>query len=35
MIYEKNGTRYPVPFHGGKEVGTGLEKKIKREIGLK
>ena len=27
--------RYPVPFHGGKEVGTGLEKKIKREMGLK
>ncbi|OUN59614.1 type II toxin-antitoxin system HicA family toxin [Alistipes sp. An66] len=35
VIYEKNGVRYPVPFHGGKEVGTGLEKKIKREMGLK
>lgn len=35
VIYEKDGVRYPVPFHGGKEVGTGLEKKIKREMGLK
>lgn len=35
VIYEKNRVRYPVPFHGSKEVGTGLEKKIKREMGLK
>lgn len=35
IVYEKNGVRYPVPFHGSKEVGTGIEKKIKREIGLK
>lgn len=26
-LYEKNGVTYPVPFHGPKEVGTGLEKK--------
>lgn len=26
-IYEKNGRRYPVPFHGAKELGKGLEKK--------
>ena len=31
-IYEKEGTRYPVPFHGSKEVGRGLEKKIKKDI---
>ncbi len=34
VIYEKNGIRYPVPFHGSKEVGRGIEKKIKREMGL-
>lgn len=34
IIYEKEGVRYPVPFHGSKEVGGGLEKKIKREMGL-
>lgn len=33
-IYEKDGRRYPVPYHGPKEVGKGLEKKIKREMGL-
>jgi mRNA interferase HicA len=35
VIYEKDGTRYTVPFHGGKEVGKGLEQKIKKEMGLK
>lgn len=34
IIYEKHGVRYPVPFHGSKEVGKGIEKKIKREMGL-
>ena len=34
-IYEKEGVRYTVPFHGSKEVGKGLEKKIKKEMGLK
>ena len=34
IIYEKNGVRYPVPFHGSKEVGKGIEKKIKQEMGL-
>lgn len=33
-IYEKNGKTYPVPFHGAKEVGKGLEKKVKKEMGL-
>lgn len=34
VIYEKNNVRYPVPYHGSKEMGKGLEKKIKREMGL-
>lgn len=33
-IYEKNGKTYPVPYHGAKEVGKGLEKKIKKHMGL-
>jgi predicted RNA binding protein YcfA (HicA-like mRNA interferase family) len=35
IIYEKDGHHYPVPFHGSKEVGKGLEMKIKKEMGLK
>jgi mRNA interferase HicA len=34
-IYEKNGQTYPVPFHGSKEIGKGIENKIKKEMGLK
>ena len=34
-IYEKGGIRYPVPYHGSHEVGKELEKKIKKEMGLK
>lgn len=34
-IYEKNGKTYPVPFHGAKELGRGLESKMKKEMGLK
>ena len=34
-IYEKKGKYYPVPFHGSKEMGTGLVKKIIKEMGLK
>jgi len=34
-IYEKDGRTYPVPFHGKHEVGTGIEKKIIKEMGLK
>lgn len=33
-IYEKEGTTYPVPYHGAKEVGKGIEIKIKKEMGL-
>ena len=35
VIYEKEGKRFPVPDHGSKEVGKGLENKIKKEMGLK
>ena len=34
-IYEKNGKTYPVPFHGAKEMGKGLEAKIMKEMKLK
>jgi predicted RNA binding protein YcfA (HicA-like mRNA interferase family) len=34
VIYEKDGKIYPVPSHGSKEVHKGIEKKIKREMGL-
>lgn len=34
-IYQKGDRTYPVPFHGAKEVGRGLEMKIKKEMGLR
>lgn len=34
-IYEKEGKTYPAPLHGAKEVGKGLEMKIRKEMGLK
>lgn len=34
-IYEKNGKIYPVPYHGAKELGKGLEMKMRREMGIK
>lgn len=34
-IYEKDGQKYPVPFHGAMEVGLGLCKKIIKEMKLK
>ncbi|MEO9217372.1 MAG: type II toxin-antitoxin system HicA family toxin [Bacteroidia bacterium] len=34
-IYGKNGKTYPVPFHGAKELGKGLEKKMRKEMGIK
>ncbi len=33
-IYEKSGRKYPVPFHGAKEMGEGLRKKIVKEMKL-
>lgn len=35
IIYKKGSITYPVPYHGSKEVGTGLEKKIRKDMGLK
>lgn len=34
-IYEKNDLTYPVPFHGAKEVGNGIEIKIRKDMALK
>ena len=34
-IYKKDEKAYPVPYHGTKEVGFGLQKKIEKEMGLK
>lgn len=34
-MYEKHGQVYPVPFHGAKELGKGLENKMKKEMGIK
>ena len=34
-FYEKDGKlSQPVPFHGSKEIGEGLRKKLIRELGL-
>ena len=35
IIYKKGDRTYPVPYHGGKEVGRGLERKMRKEMGLK
>lgn len=35
IIYKKGSVIYPVPYHGAKELGTGLEKKMIKEMGLK
>lgn len=35
IIYKKGSVTYPVPYHGSKEVGSGLEKKIRKDMGLK
>jgi mRNA interferase HicA len=34
-IYEKEGRRFPVPYHGSKEVGKGLAQKVIKEMKLK
>ncbi len=34
-IYEKDGKREPVPYHGSKEMGEGLRKKLTKKMGLK
>lgn len=35
VIYKKGTMIYPVPYHGAKEMGTGLVKKISKNMGLK
>lgn len=35
VIYRKGRMTYPVPYHKGKELGKGLEMKIRKEMGLK
>jgi len=34
-VYEKDGRTYPVPFHGSKEMGTGIAARIKKDMNLK
>ena len=34
MIYKKGTITYPVPYHGAKEVGKGLERKIRKDMKL-
>lgn len=34
IFYQKGERTYTATFHGSKEVGKGLEKKIKKEMGL-
>lgn len=34
-IYEKNGKICSIPYHGSKEMGEGLRKKIIKDLGLK
>ncbi|MBP5398524.1 MAG: type II toxin-antitoxin system HicA family toxin [Bacteroidales bacterium] len=34
IIYRKGDITYPVPYHGSKEMGKGLQKKMMREMGL-
>ncbi|MBQ3979070.1 MAG: type II toxin-antitoxin system HicA family toxin [Bacteroidales bacterium] len=35
IIYKKGKRTYPVPYHKGKEVGKGLEAKMKKDMKLK
>ena len=35
VIYRKGSRTYPVPYHKGKELGKGLENKMKKDMGLK
>ena len=35
VIYKKGERTYPVPYHKGKEVGKGLEKRIRKDMRLK
>ena len=35
VIYKKGSRTYPVPYHGSKEMGSGIVNKISKEMGLK
>ena len=35
IIYQKGSMTYPVPYHGAKELGKGLENKMIKNMGLK
>lgn len=35
QVWEKNGKQAIVPAHGAKEMPKGLERKLKKEMGLK
>lgn len=35
VIYEKDGKTVSVPFHGSKEMGSGIARRFIREMGLK
>jgi predicted RNA binding protein YcfA (HicA-like mRNA interferase family) len=35
VYYEKDGKKVSVPFHGAKEMGTGIANRFIREMGLK
>lgn len=35
VIYKKGTRTYPVPYHAGKEMGRGIERKMRKEMGLK
>ena len=35
ITYQKNGFNYTATFHGSKEVGKGLELKIRKDMELK
>jgi mRNA interferase HicA len=33
-IYQKDGKQVVIPNHGSKEIGKGLEQKLRKEMGL-
>lgn len=34
IIYDKNGLRIPVPYHGSKEIPEGLRLRLQKEMRL-
>lgn len=34
VIYKKGNRTYPVPYHQGREVGKGLERKMRKDMKL-